>query len=54
VIERFLGLWRSLLDRSKLTVGCAVLAVTVSAGDDDTALLEHAGGDLSHVDRSAG
>jgi hypothetical protein len=41
VVERFLGLWRDLLDRSRLTAGCAVVAVTVAAADDD--LLDHAG-----------
>ena len=41
VVERFLGLWRDLLDRSQLTAGCAVVAVTVAATDDD--LLDHAG-----------
>lgn len=41
VVERFLGLWRALLDRSQLTAGCAVVAVTVAAADDD--LLDHAG-----------
>jgi TetR/AcrR family transcriptional regulator, lmrAB and yxaGH operons repressor len=41
VIERFLALWRSLLDYSHLTAGCAVVAVTVAANDD--ALLDHAG-----------
>jgi len=41
VIERFLDLWRSLLDRSHLTAGCAVVAVTVAANDDS--LLDHAG-----------
>jgi TetR/AcrR family transcriptional regulator, lmrAB and yxaGH operons repressor len=41
VIERFLALWRFLLERSHLTAGCAVVAVTVAADDDD--LLEHAG-----------
>jgi AcrR family transcriptional regulator len=41
VIERFLGLWRGLLDYSGLTAGCAVVAVTVAANDDD--LLDHAG-----------
>jgi TetR/AcrR family transcriptional repressor of lmrAB and yxaGH operons len=41
VIERFLSLWRALLDYSQLTAGCAVVAVTV-AGNDDT-LLAHAG-----------
>jgi AcrR family transcriptional regulator len=41
VIERFLGLWRSLLDLSHLRAGCAVVAVTVAANDDE--LLDHAG-----------
>jgi AcrR family transcriptional regulator len=41
VIERFLALWRGLLDYSRLTAGCAVVAVTVAADDDD--LLDHAG-----------
>jgi AcrR family transcriptional regulator len=41
VIERFLALWRALLDYSRLTAGCAVVAVTVAADDDD--LLDHAG-----------
>lgn len=41
VVERFLGLWRLLLDYSHVTAGCAVIAVTVAANDDD--LLSHAG-----------
>jgi TetR/AcrR family transcriptional repressor of lmrAB and yxaGH operons len=41
VIERFLALWRGLLDWSRLTAGCAVVAVTVAANDD--VLLDHAG-----------
>jgi TetR/AcrR family transcriptional regulator, lmrAB and yxaGH operons repressor len=41
VVERFLALWRVLLDRSHLTAGCAVVAVTLAAADD--ALLNHAG-----------
>jgi TetR/AcrR family transcriptional repressor of lmrAB and yxaGH operons len=41
VIERFLALWRGLLDWSRLSAGCAVVAVTVAANDDD--LLDHAG-----------
>jgi AcrR family transcriptional regulator len=41
VIERFLALWRGLLDHSRLTAGCAVIAVTVAANDDE--LLDHAG-----------
>src|SRR5271170_1638430 len=39
VIERFLALWRGLLDFSRLTAGCAVVAVTVATTDDD--LLDH-------------
>jgi AcrR family transcriptional regulator len=35
------GLWRSLLERSHLTAGCAVVAVTVATDDDQ--LLDHAG-----------
>jgi AcrR family transcriptional regulator len=41
VVERFFDLWRSLLDRSQLSAGCAVLAVTVTA--TNTHLLDHAG-----------
>src|SRR5205085_1983411 len=41
VVERFLDLWRGLLDRSQLSAGCAVLAVTVGA--NDAQLLDHAG-----------
>lgn len=41
VVERFLALWRALLDWSHLTAGCAVVAVTVGANDDG--LLDHAG-----------
>ena len=41
VIERFLALWRGLLDRSHLSAGCAVVAVTVASNADD--LLDHAG-----------
>jgi TetR/AcrR family transcriptional repressor of lmrAB and yxaGH operons len=41
VVQWFLSLWRLLLERSRLTAGCAVVAVTVAAGDDD--LLDHAG-----------
>jgi TetR/AcrR family transcriptional regulator, lmrAB and yxaGH operons repressor len=41
VVRRFLSLWRALLEYSRLTAGCAVVAVTVAAGDDD--LLDHAG-----------
>jgi TetR/AcrR family transcriptional repressor of lmrAB and yxaGH operons len=41
VVQRFLALWRLLLDRSQLAAGCAVVAVTVAS--DDRALLDHAG-----------
>src|SRR5271170_6044115 len=41
VVEQFLGLWRQLLDRSELSAGCAVLAVTVAGSEVD--LLEHTG-----------
>jgi TetR/AcrR family transcriptional regulator, lmrAB and yxaGH operons repressor len=41
VTELFLGLWRELLDRGRLTAGCAVVAVTVAAGSAD--LLQQAG-----------
>ncbi len=41
VIERFLAMWRSLLEHSRLTAGCAVVAVTVAANDDE--LIDHAG-----------
>jgi TetR/AcrR family transcriptional regulator, lmrAB and yxaGH operons repressor len=41
VTKQFLSLWRQLLDGSKLTAGCAVLAVTVAGSDGD--LLDHAG-----------
>jgi AcrR family transcriptional regulator len=41
VVDHFLALWRRLLDGSHLTAGCAVVAVTVAATDDD--LLDHAG-----------
>jgi AcrR family transcriptional regulator len=41
VVARFLALWRLLLERSHLTAGCAVVAVTVAANNED--LLDHAG-----------
>ena len=41
VVERFLGLWRQLLDGLELTAGCAVVAVTVAGSDVN--LLDHAG-----------
>jgi len=41
VVRRFLSLWRELLEYSQITAGCAVVAITVAAGDDG--LLDHAG-----------
>jgi TetR/AcrR family transcriptional regulator, lmrAB and yxaGH operons repressor len=41
VTERFLGLWRALLNHTDLAGGCAVAAVTVAADSPD--LLDHAG-----------
>ena len=41
IIQQFLDLWRQLLDSSELTVGCAVLAVTVAGSEVE--LLDHAG-----------
>jgi TetR/AcrR family transcriptional repressor of lmrAB and yxaGH operons len=41
VVERFLRLWSQLLERSRATAGCAVVAVTVAPGDEH--LLDHAG-----------
>jgi TetR/AcrR family transcriptional regulator, lmrAB and yxaGH operons repressor len=41
VIERFLSLWRALLEYSQLTAGCALVAVTIAGSDDD--LVAHAG-----------
>jgi len=41
VLERFLSLWRGLLDYSHLRAGCAVVSVAVSGPEDD--ILEHAG-----------
>jgi TetR/AcrR family transcriptional repressor of lmrAB and yxaGH operons len=35
ITELFLGLWRELLDRGRLTAGCAVVAVTVAADSPD-------------------
>jgi AcrR family transcriptional regulator len=40
ITEGFLALWSELLDRAKLTAGCAVVAVSVAATGD---LLDHAG-----------
>ncbi len=42
VLDRFLDLWKQLLDYSHNRAGCAVVAVTVAAGSSDD-LLEHAG-----------
>jgi AcrR family transcriptional regulator len=41
VLERFLTLWRALLDYSDLSAGCAVVAVTVAGPEVD--VLEHVG-----------
>jgi TetR/AcrR family transcriptional regulator, lmrAB and yxaGH operons repressor len=41
VLEQFLGLWRALLDYSRLSAGCAVVSVTVAGPDAD--VLEHVG-----------
>ena len=41
VLERFLVLWRGLLDYSQLRAGCAVVSITVAGPDGD--ILEHAG-----------
>jgi AcrR family transcriptional regulator len=41
VVERFFEMWRELLDRTDLRVGCAVLAVAVAGVDEAT--IEHAG-----------
>ncbi len=41
VLERFLALWRGLLDYSKLSAGCAVVAITVSGPQGD--VLDHVG-----------
>ena len=35
VLDRFLDLWRQLLDRSHLRAGCAVVAVTVAPPSDE-------------------
>jgi TetR/AcrR family transcriptional regulator, lmrAB and yxaGH operons repressor len=42
VTKAFLQVWRTVLERSKLSAGCAVLAVTVATDSDE--LLEHAAG----------
>jgi TetR/AcrR family transcriptional regulator, lmrAB and yxaGH operons repressor len=41
IVERFFGMWRALLDRTDLKVGCAVLAVAVAGDDQDN--IDHAG-----------
>ena len=41
VVDGFMGMWRAVLERSRFTAGCSVLAVTVSA--DSRELLERAG-----------
>ena len=41
VLERFLELWRALLDNSHLSAGCAVASVTVAGPAED--LLDHVG-----------
>jgi len=41
VVDGFVAIWRSVLERSGFTAGCSVLAVTVSA--DSTELLTSAG-----------
>ena len=41
VVERFLAVWRALLEATALRSGCAVLAVTVAT--DTPELLDHAG-----------
>lgn len=40
VVDTFLGLWRAVLERSGMRMGCAVLAVTVAT--DASPLLDHA------------
>ena len=44
ITDGFLALWSDLLDRAKLTIGCAVVAVSVAATGD---LLDHAGAVVS-------
>jgi TetR/AcrR family transcriptional regulator, lmrAB and yxaGH operons repressor len=41
VLERFLRLWRALLDYSRLGAGCAVVSVTVAGPDGE--ILDHVG-----------
>jgi TetR/AcrR family transcriptional repressor of lmrAB and yxaGH operons len=42
IVDGFMAMWRSVLERSSFTAGCSVLAVTVSA--DSRRLLDRAGG----------
>jgi TetR/AcrR family transcriptional repressor of lmrAB and yxaGH operons len=41
VVERFVDMWRTLLTRTDLRLGCAVLAVAVAG--DDAQVVDHAG-----------
>jgi hypothetical protein len=41
VLGRFLGLWRALLDSSRLRTGCAIVSVTVAGPDAE--VLDHVG-----------
>ncbi|MDT5299116.1 MAG: TetR/AcrR family transcriptional regulator, lmrAB and yxaGH operons repressor [Mycobacterium sp.] len=41
IVEKFFVMWRTLLSRSDLKVGCAVLAVAVAGEDQDN--VDHAG-----------
>ena len=41
VVQRFIDMWRTLLTRSDLRLGCAVLAVAVAG--DDAQVVDHAG-----------
>jgi AcrR family transcriptional regulator len=41
VVERFVGMWRLLLESSDLRAGCAVIAVTVAG--ESVELVDHAG-----------
>ncbi|HEY4224547.1 MAG TPA: TetR/AcrR family transcriptional regulator [Pseudolysinimonas sp.] len=40
ILDAFLGMWRAVLDRSRFSAGCSVLAVTVAPSSPE--LLEHA------------
>lgn len=41
IVDGFMAMWRSVLERSGFTAGCSVLAVTVSAGSGE--LVQRAG-----------